>query len=113
MSEKKKETGAPAKVQVADSRIIDPRNHPSRVLDLRKNGYGIGGGYERPLKQPEKIKTDNREGLYGPIPTAGYYGGGTGTADIRFKVGQAGFRDELPWYRAQYGEETGLAKKKE
>ncbi|HEY6331710.1 MAG TPA: hypothetical protein VI756_20455 [Blastocatellia bacterium] len=107
MSEQKKES-TPPKAQIAESKIIDPRNHPSRVLDLRKNGYGIGGGYERPLKQPEKIKTDNREGLYGPIPTAGYYGGGT--ADIRFKVGQAGFRDELSWYRAQYGEETGLSK---
>jgi hypothetical protein len=108
MSEEKKDGAPSAKVQVRDSRIIDPRNHPSRVLDLRKNGYGIGGGYERPLKQPEKIRTDNRDGLYGPIPTAGYYGGGT--ADIRFKVGQAGFRDELSWYPAQYGEETGFSK---
>lgn len=108
MSDKKEKDdtkGGPAMKSV----LIDATKHPSRVLDLRKSGYGIGGGYERPYRQKEKIRTDNTEGLYGPIPISGYYGGGT--SELRFKEGQAGFRNELPWYRPQFGEETSGGKK--
>jgi len=114
MSKDKNASGTPVNTQVTDSKTFDAKKHPSRVLGARKNGYGIGGGYERPLKQTEKVKTDNRDGLYGPVPLSGYYGGGTAdTADTRFRMGQAGFLKELAWYRAQFGEETALSKKKE
>lgn len=93
----------------ANSTVIDPKHHPSRLLGMRKSGYGIGGGYERPLKQTERIKDENPEGLYAAVPIAGYYGGGT--TDIRFKVGQAGFRNELKWYGPQFGEQTGFPDK--
>jgi hypothetical protein len=111
MDEKKDKGPGPEKSPVHNSGIIDSKKHPSRVLDMRKSGYGIGGGYERPYRQKEKIRTDNPDGLYGPIPESGYYGGGTD--DIRFKTGQAGFRNELSWYGPQFGEQTSGPKKKE
>jgi hypothetical protein len=111
MTKKENEDAVSAESVTVDSKVIEAQGHPSRVLNLRRSGYGIGGGYERPYKQKEKIKTDNSEGLYGPIPLSGYYGGGS--SEIRFKMGQAGFRNELPWYGAQFGEETsGYEKKK-
>jgi hypothetical protein len=79
-------------------------NHPLRNLELRRNGYGVSGGYERPYKGRVKEKVDDQKGSYGPIPHAGYYGG-----DIqhqRFRLGQASFEDELSWYKKQFGEET-------
>jgi hypothetical protein len=85
--------------------------HPSRSLELRKRGYGIGGGYERPYRKERSEAKDSRKELYGPLPHAGYYGAGTSVRP--FKVGQAGFGDELEWYRSQYGEKTsGYEKKK-
>jgi hypothetical protein len=79
-------------------------DHPLRSLDLRRAGYGVGGGYERAYRKKVKEKVDDRKGSYGPIPHAGYYGG-----DIqhqRFRVGQATFENELAWYKKQFGEET-------
>jgi hypothetical protein len=85
--------------------------HPSRSLELRKRGYGIGGGYERPYRKERTQPRDSSKELYGPLPHAGYYGAGTSVRP--FKVGQAGFGDELTWYRSQYGENTsGYEKKK-
>jgi hypothetical protein len=111
MSENEKKSRVTVESVSVDTKVIEAQGHPSRVLDLRRSGYGIGGGYERPYKQKEKIKTDNSEGLYGPIPLSGYYGGGS--SEIRFKIGQAGFQNELPWYHQQFGEETsGYEKKK-
>ena len=84
--------------------------HPSRSLGSRANGYGIGGGYEKPYRQRSRPK--DQEGVsYGPVPHSGYYGAGAGNE--RFERGQAGFRDELSWYEAQYGETTsGRSNKK-
>jgi hypothetical protein len=78
--------------------------HPSRNLESRSRGFGIGGGYERPYRKEKPKTSDNEEGLYGPLPHAGYYGSGTGSRP--FKRGQAGFADELSWYSSQYGEIT-------
>ena len=77
--------------------------HPSRNLGPRAKGYGIGGGYEKPYRQRSRPK-DQQSVTYGPVPHAGYYGAGAGNE--RFERGQAGFRDELAWYEAQYGETT-------
>lgn len=78
--------------------------HPSRNLTARAKGFGIGGGYERPYRK-EKAKASDAGGeMYGPLPPAGYYG--TGTEGRPFERGQAGFNDELGWYRLQYGENT-------
>ena len=80
------------------------KRHPSRNLESRSRGFGIGGGYERPYRKENPKTSDNEEGLYGPLPHAGYYGSGI---DARpFKRGQAGFADELSWYHSQYGERT-------
>jgi hypothetical protein len=77
--------------------------HPSRNLEPRARGYGIGGGYERPYrKQPNPI--DRRSESYGPVPHSGYYG--SGAASERFELGQAGYNRELSWYTLQYGEKT-------
>jgi hypothetical protein len=82
----------------------DAKGHPSRSLESRSRGFGIGGGYERPYRKERPKTSDNEEGLYGPLPHAGYYGSGTSTRP--FKSGQAGFADEISWYRSQYGENT-------
>jgi hypothetical protein len=85
--------------------------HPSRLLGARKRGYGIGGGYERPYRKERVHTGDSATELYGPLPHAGYYG--DGTMDRPFKRGQAGFSNELEWYKSQYGERTsGYEKKK-
>jgi hypothetical protein len=78
-------------------------SHPSRSLGPRAKGYGIGGGYEKPYRERPRPKDHQRES-YGPVPHAGYYGAGAGKE--RFERGQAGFKDELSWYGAQYGEKT-------
>jgi hypothetical protein len=78
--------------------------HPSRRLELRSRGYGIGGGYERPYRKDKDAQKKALRGNYGPVPHSGYYGGGTGAR--RFEVGRAGFGEELDWYKKQYGEET-------
>jgi hypothetical protein len=86
------------------------RKHPSKSLETRSRGFGIGGGYERPYRK-EKPKTADSDSIYGPLPHAGYYGTGAGLRP--FKKGQAGFSDELSWYRLQYGERTsGYEKRK-
>jgi hypothetical protein len=86
------------------------RAHPSRSLTSRSVGYGIGGGYERPYKK-DKAKPADSNQMYGPIPHAGYYGSGAGASP--FERGEAGFTDELSWYRTQYGEQTsGYQKQK-
>jgi hypothetical protein len=79
--------------------------HPSKSLQTRSRGYGIGGGYERPYKREKPRRGDSRRLLYGPIPHAGYYG--AGEAMRPFKEGQATFgEEELSWYQKQYGEQT-------
>ena len=79
-------------------------SHPSRSLEPRAKGYGIGGGYERPYRKALR-PWDHRSESYGPVPHSGYYGAGAGVA--RFERGQAGYNKELSWYGAQYGESTG------
>ena len=81
-----------------------PSSHPSRSLVSRSKGYGIGGGYERPYRKVPSPATKRPRQAYGPIPHSGYYGAGAGAE--RFERGQAGFRNELRWYGAQYGETT-------
>lgn len=76
--------------------------HPSRNLEPRGRGYGIGGGYERPYRKSSGMPDQSES--YGPIPHSGYYG--SGATKKRFEHGQAGFKEELPWYGPQYGEKT-------
>ena len=85
--------------------------HPSRSLEPRAKGYGIGGGYERPYHRGSATNTrnmlqpaDGPSESYGPVPHSGYYGAGAGAE--RFERGQAGFKNELSWYGPQYGEST-------
>lgn len=85
--------------------------HPSRNLSARAKGFGIGGGYERPYRKEKRQPADASSEMYGPLPPAGYYG--TGTAARPFERGEAGFADEMAWYRSQYGELTsGYEKRK-
>ena len=87
------------------------KQHPSRRLELRKGGFGIGGGYERPYRKDKAKRGDAQEELYGPLPHSGYYG--AGEAARPFKAGQATFQNELSWYKKQYGESTsGFEKSK-
>lgn len=89
----------------------DNLRHPSRNLSARAKGFGIGGGYERPYRKVKPDAADSSREMYGPLPPAGYYG--TGTAARPFERGQAGFADEMLWYRSQYGETTsGYEKRK-
>jgi hypothetical protein len=78
--------------------------HPSRNLALRRKGFGIGGGYEKPYRKKERSRTDSERGTYGAVAQTGHYGAGKSAE--RFEVGEAGYRDELDWYRAQFGEKT-------
>lgn len=79
------------------------KGHPSRSLESRAKGYGIGGGYEKPYhKHPRPA--DHRSESYGPVPHSGYYGAGAGAE--RFERGQAGYNSERSWYDAQYGQNT-------
>jgi hypothetical protein len=85
--------------------------HPSRNLTARAKGFGIGGGYERPYRKEKAKPADAPGEMYGPLPPGGYYGTGVGARP--FERGQAGFDDELSWYRSQYGEKTsGYEKRK-
>ena len=77
--------------------------HPSRSLEPRARGYGIGGGYEKPYRK-RAAPADEHAEVYGPLPHSGYYGSGVGSE--RFRRGQAGFNQELSWYGPQYGEKT-------
>lgn len=97
------ETGREARTRGAGL-TGEVKGHPSRNLGSRSRGFGIGGGYERPYRKEKPKNADSDEGLYGPLPHAGYYGSGTSARP--FKRGQAGFADELSWYRSQYGEKT-------
>jgi hypothetical protein len=84
--------------------------HPSRNLSARAKGFGIGGGYERPYRKVKAKPADASE-MYGPLPPGGYYGTGIGARP--FERGQAGFSEEIAWYRTQYGEATsGYPKRK-
>jgi hypothetical protein len=77
--------------------------HPSRSLEPRARGYGIGGGYERPYRnRPNPV--DRQRESYGPVPHSGYYG--ACAESERFELGQAGYNKELPWYALQYGGKT-------
>ena len=98
-----KERGEQARV-AGSGLSYTSKQHPSRRLELRSGGYGIGGGYERPYRKEKAKKGDADDGLYGPLPHSGYYG--AGEAARPFKVGQATFQNELSWYEKQYGENT-------
>src|SRR5262245_5465651 len=78
--------------------------HPSRSLAARRSGFGIGGGYERAYRQKETARSDNKTGLYSPIAEGGFFT--SGDADQRFAIGQAGFKQEQPLYKNQFGEQT-------
>lgn len=82
---------------------ISPNPHPSRSLEPRARGYGIGGGYEKPYRKRPKPPDEQSES-YGPVPHSGYYG--VGAESERFERGKAGYNNELSWYTAQYGEKT-------
>ena len=78
-------------------------SNPSRSLEPRARGYGIGGAYEKPYRGVRAMAGERVE-EYGPLPHSGYYGTGAGSA--RFHRGQAGYNKELSWYGPQYGENT-------
>ena len=101
----KDETASQESVTRDESKGNDPTRsqHPSRSLEPRARGYGIGGGYEGPYRKRSR-SADPQSESYGPVPHSGYYGAGAGAE--RFERGQAGFKRELSWYRAQYGEST-------
>lgn len=80
------------------------KKHPSRSLKARGQGFGIGGGYEKPYRKGKLKQADSEKELYGPLPHSGYYGTGVGARP--FKRGQASFTEELSWYESQYGERT-------
>jgi hypothetical protein len=85
------------------------QKHPSIDLGRRSQGFGIGGGYERPYaKNKGQGKPSATILRYGPIPHSGYYG--STDEGLRFKVGQAGFKSELDLYKAQYGDKTSNRK---
>jgi hypothetical protein len=105
-----KDTLASQEAPVGESKQPSARSHPSRSLEPRARGYGIGGGYERPYRERTRPMDHHRES-YGPVPHAGYYGAGAG--EERFERGQAGFNAELSWYRAQYGESTSKRSKEQ
>jgi hypothetical protein len=92
-----------------DEPTIDYDTHPARNLEPRAQGYGIGGGYEKPRRRSTESAEKKNE-TYGPLPHSGYFGSGAGRE--RFKRGEAGFRDELAWYPAQYGRTTTDSEKK-
>jgi len=87
------------------------KKHPSRSLAARKNGFGIGGGYEHPYKRKEGARSDNKIKLYGPIAEGGHFV--SGDAGQRFTIGQAGFNEEQSLYESQFGERTSGYKEKE
>ena len=86
------------------------KHHPSRSLRARKNGFGIGGGYERTYRQKEGGRSDNKTGLYGAISDGGHFA--SGNADQRFAIGQAGFSEEQSLFKSQFGEQTSGYKAK-
>jgi hypothetical protein len=100
----KEETNVKVLPTATDSESRDTsQRHPSRNLEPRAHGYGIGGGYERPYRQ-RIANTNIEDDSYGPLPHSGYYGAGAGSE--RFEPGKAGFKQELNWYKPQYGERT-------
>jgi len=96
---KTKESPKASEAEVRSS----PQRHPSRNLEPRARGYGIGGGYERPYRK-RTAPPSGESVSYGPLPHSGYYGAGAGSE--RFERGRAGYNQELPWYGPQYGEKT-------
>jgi len=77
--------------------------HPSQNLEDRARGFGIGGGYERPLRRIAGVGT-TVSNVYGTVPPSGYYGGGVG--QLPFEFGKANFGHELGLYPDQYGREA-------
>jgi hypothetical protein len=77
--------------------------HPSKSLGSRSKGFGIGGGYERPLRKSSGVVAASGD-VYGTVPPSGYYGGSGG--HMPFGFGEAGFEDEIRLYFAQYGQEV-------
>ena len=59
------------------------KQHPSRRLELRSRGFGIGGGYERPYRKDKAKKGDSEQELYGPLPHSGYYGAGEAARPVQ------------------------------
>jgi hypothetical protein len=105
--------GAQGVVKMSDTRTSDDvtvpkittvQGHPSHSLAARRNGFGIGGGYERPYKHKEGSRSDNAAGLYSAIAEGGHFV--SGDADQRFRIGQAGFKQEQSLYKSQFGEQT-------
>lgn len=83
--------------------------HPSLNLQQRVDGFGIGGGHERPYKRNESPTSRLHPTSYGPIPHSGYYG--SAESSLRFRLGQATFNQEISLYKSQFGQETVKAKK--
>jgi hypothetical protein len=100
MAEEKSQSES-IEVEKTEAHPADP--HPSRNLEPRARGYGIGGGFEKKYRK-RITPADQRSGSYGPVPHSGYYGAGAGAE--RFQRGEAGFKKELEWYGPQYGENT-------
>jgi len=83
---------------------LKAKKHPVWSLEERKDGFGIGGAFERPYRRAPAGRTDSRKGLYGPIPHAGYYG--ANDSRQRFGVGQATYKEEIALLERQWVEKT-------
>ena len=60
MTKKENEDAVSAESVTVDSKVIEAQGHPSRVLNLRRSGYGIGGGYEAAIKFHDALKLVTR-----------------------------------------------------
>lgn len=80
------------------------QKHPSKNLESRKTGFGIGGGYEKRIGEKERSQMDSHKGLYGPVPHSGYFGGAN--SQSRFDLGKATFGSEVGLYHDQFGKKT-------
>ncbi|HLG13774.1 MAG TPA: hypothetical protein VJH03_04500 [Blastocatellia bacterium] len=87
-----------------DSVAVRVDDHPSKSPALRKRGYGIGGGMEKPRGSGSVNDTERLKGSIGPLPHSGYFGAGESARP--FKAGEARFGAEISLYGFQYGEIT-------
>ena len=85
--------------------------HPSRNIEVRRNGFGIAAGFEISYDNYSdyNLLIESRSDQYVSIPHCGYYGVGLGSRP--FKIGEAGFSEELAWYKEQHSGTTASKEK--
>lgn len=82
---------------------MDKELHPSRCLDLRFGGYGIGAGLETEYRESRSSRKAQPR-IYAALAEGGYVGPVRGSGV--FPLGQAGFDSERNWFDDQFGVET-------